>query len=135
MPKTETTPTTVAVPKIRNNVKRRSALDLQIILKEMKIYKGAVDGLYGDATAEAFTQATNTNEAFKKYKILSQHTIGFNETGTRNDATSLQTAIDNLWTTPTTALKTLESAKQPIAKAYRAYWIFQKVVPRPPSIP
>lgn len=116
---------TIVLPNIRNNVKRRSALDLQTVLKELKLYNGSVDGLYGDGTAEAYAKAANTNEQFQKYKLLTQY-IGIGGTSGSTAATPLQAAIDNLWTASNTSLKTLENSNHPIAKAYRAYWIFQK---------
>ncbi len=113
------------MPNIRNNVKRRSAMDLQIVLKELKLYSGSIDGLYGDGTAEAYARAANTNEQFQKYKLLTKY-IGINGTTGNTATTPLQIAIDNLWSAPNTSLKTLENSSQPLAKAYRAYWIFQK---------
>lgn len=112
-------------PSFRNNVKRRSALDLQAILKELKVYNGSVDGLYGEGTANAYTRATNANESFQQYKILAQH-IGIKGASGSTATTPLQAAIDNLLAAPNTSLKTLENSNHPIAKAYRAYWMFQK---------
>jgi peptidoglycan hydrolase-like protein with peptidoglycan-binding domain len=115
----------IVMPNIRNNIKRRSALDLQTVLKELRLYNGSVDGLYGDGTAEAYARAVNTNEQFQKYKLLTQY-IGIQGTTGNVVTPPLQVAIDNLWTAPNTSLKTLENSNQPLAKAYRAYWMFQK---------
>ncbi|MEM9889008.1 MAG: SPOR domain-containing protein [Bacteroidota bacterium] len=111
----------LAVPKIRTNVKRQSVLDLQKVLKQMGTYRSSLDGYYGDGTANGFQQAANTNETYQKYQILSK----FSENSTNTASSNVQNAINQLPETPSNSLILLENSAIPIAKAYRAYWLFQ----------
>jgi len=106
-------------PAIRANLKRRSALELQKILKAEGVYTGSVDGLYGTGTAKAYEAVKLSNRELRKYLLLAQH----GEAGV-NDR--LQQAIDNLVTDPSAVL-VLESSSTSIAKAYRAYMLFTQL--------
>ncbi|MEM8527718.1 MAG: SPOR domain-containing protein [Bacteroidota bacterium] len=110
-------------PKIRTNVKRKSVLDLQTVLKRLGTYKSSLDGYYGDGTASGFAQAANNDLAYQKYQLLSKYS---NELESKGTASNVQRAVNNLPQMPSVSLRTLESSKLPVAKAYRAYWLFQQ---------
>ncbi len=122
---TSNTAKTLAVPNIRTNVKRRSALDLQKVLKALKTYSGALDGYYGEGTANGFTEAANINSQYRKYKLLAKNFDDLANSTDNTTLTPLQRSINELWRNSNDALKTLEASQQPIAKAYRAYWLFE----------
>ncbi len=109
------------VPNIRASVKRTSAIELQKVLKSEGVYKGSLDGFYGKGTKTAFEQAYNDNRQIQKYRILAKYA-----TQPSNDAArgTVQYFINTLWDDPKTALDGLETSKAPIAKAYRAYFLF-----------
>ncbi|MEK7255252.1 MAG: SPOR domain-containing protein, partial [Bacteroidota bacterium] len=110
-----------AAPEIRANVKRTSALEMQKVLKAEGSYKGSLDGFYGKGTKAAYDQELNSNRQLQKYRILSGYTAK-----PENDAPrgTLQFFVNNLWQDPKSALDGLEASKAPIAKAYRAYYLF-----------
>lgn len=112
------------VPKVRTNVKRASVLDLQTTLRALSAYPGALDGYYGKGTADGFVAASNANQQFQKYKILAQSEELLNQNNTER-MSSLQVAINDIWSNPADAYAVLERANQPIAKAYRAYVAFK----------
>ena len=116
----------LSVPRIRSNVKRRSVLELQTTLKGIKVYTGSIDGLYGDGTADAFAQAANSNVQYKKYKLLSQYATQLKSGTDKTTVPPLQTAINTIWEAPDEAYKVFTRSTQPLAKAYQAYWLFQK---------
>jgi hypothetical protein len=113
------------IPRIRNNVKRQSVVNLQAALKSIKSYNGSVDGLYGAGTADAFAQAANGNSQYKKYKLLSQYGTELNSANNTANV-PLQTAINTLWENTDNAYNTFTRSPIPLAKAYQAYWLFQK---------
>ncbi|MEM9847843.1 MAG: SPOR domain-containing protein [Bacteroidota bacterium] len=115
------TTTSLAVPKIRTNVKRQSVLELQKVLKQIGTYKSSLDGYYGDGTANGFQQAANQSATYQKYQILSKYTQSSNSAVNGN----VQNAINRLPETPNSSLSLLEKSAVPLAKAYRAYWLFQ----------
>ncbi len=110
------------VPRIRPNVKRTSALELQRVLKPEKAYTGSLDGLYGKGTAKGWKTFLATNKAVRKYQAMTTCQEKFTDKGTDN---ILQHYINTLLTDSDTALKGLENSKEPIAKAYRAYYLFE----------
>lgn len=110
-----------ALPDIRPNVKRTSALELQKILKTEGAYKGSLDGYYGPGTKAAFRFAARHNRQFQKYSVLSKH---FSQPATEVPQGSLQYYINTLWEDPNTALNVFEASGVPLAKAYRAYFLF-----------
>jgi len=110
-------------PKIRTNVKRKSVLDLQTTLKRLGTYKSSLDGYYGDGTASGFAQAANNNLTYQKYQLLSKYSSELDSKGT---ASNVQLAINNLPEMSSASLRALENSNLPVAKAYRAYWLFQQ---------
>lgn len=118
-------PPTVEVPNIRADVKRRSALDLQRVLKVNGTYSGSLDGLYGPGTTAAYEEMVNQNRQFRKYQLLGHDWELTNSAASGN---VLQQAINDLSTDPS-ASNVLERYDDPIAKAYRAYNLFQIMGP------
>jgi hypothetical protein len=110
-----------AAPSMRANVKRTSALELQKVLKSEGAYKGSLDGYYGNGTKAAYEVAKNSNRQIQKYRILSRH---MQTPGSDAPRGTDQYNINNLWDDPKTALDGLEKSKNPIAKAYRAYFLY-----------
>lgn len=113
------TPPAAAVPAIRSDVKRRSALELQKVLKQSGTYTGSLDGYYGPATKAAYQQFADQNRDLKKYRILADN-LSFGADMTNDN---LQRAINNL-PDEMDALRTLEATNAPVAKAYVAYTRF-----------
>lgn len=113
------------LPKIRTNVKRRSALDLQKALRSMNAYPGALDGNYGNGTKTGFTAATSSNQQFQKYKILAKYSPTINQANDRARISNLQLAINELWFNPADAYAVLDKLNHPLAKAYKSYWSFK----------
>jgi len=118
-------PPAVQVPNIRSDVKRRSALDLQRVLKINGTYSGSLDGLYGPGTSAAYEAMVNRNRQLRKYQILGQE---WELTNSASSGNVLQQAINDLSTDPS-ATNVLERYDDPIAKAYRAYNLFQMLGP------
>jgi len=110
-----------ATPKIRANVKRRSALELQKVLKEAGAYKSDLDGYYGGGTASAFQSVYDNNRVISKYRLLAEHS----ETTSGN---RLQQTINNI-PGDGYASRTLEAMNEPVAMAYRAYLLFRSFGP------
>ncbi|MFM9951608.1 MAG: hypothetical protein ACKV1O_26990 [Saprospiraceae bacterium] len=111
----------VALPKIRANIKRRSALELQKTLKEAGTYKSDLDGYYGGGTASAFQSVYDNDRVIQKYRLVAEHS------GT-NSGNRLQQTINNI---PSDGLasRTLETFNEPAALAYRAYLLFRSFGP------
>jgi len=110
-----------ALPDIRPNVKRTSALQLQKILKAEGTYQGSLDGYYGAGTKTSYAIAAGRNRQLQKYRVLAEH---FAKPANDAPKGSLQYYINTLWDDPKTALDGFEASKAPIAKAYRAYFLF-----------
>lgn len=118
---TSSNTTTIAVPRIRTNVKRRSVLNLQKVLKQLEAYEGSLDGYYGKGTSEGFEAATNSNLKFQQYSLLAEYT----DLKAPDDANNKeQVAINNLWEDSERSFATLRASKKPIAGAYSAYWLY-----------
>jgi hypothetical protein len=111
------------MPDIRANVKRRSALELQRVLKEENAYRGQLDGLYGSGTESAYKQVLRHNRDLQKYQVLAK-SMTLPASAGPND--QLQAAINDLHADPQ-APALLERSNHPIAKAYRAYWLFTRM--------
>lgn len=109
------------LPDIRPNVKRTSALELQKVLKAEGSYKGSLDGFYGKGTRTAYEQALASNRQLQKYRLLAKYMASPADDAPKS---SVQYLINTLWDDPKTALDGLELSKAPIAKAYRAYFLF-----------
>ncbi|MEL6721595.1 MAG: SPOR domain-containing protein, partial [Bacteroidota bacterium] len=124
-PSADATPASfdLPTPKIRTNVKRKSVLNLQTVLKRLGTYKSSLDGYYGDGTASGFAQAANNDITYQKYQLLSKYS---NELESQGISSNVQRAVNNLPQMPSVSLRTLESSNLPVAKAYRAYWLFQQ---------
>ena len=121
-PKSTAKPFVFKIPKIRPNVKRTSALELQRVLKAEKAYTGSLDGLYGKGTTKGWKNFLASNKSVRKYQAFTTCQEKFTDKGTDN---ILQHYINTLTTDSNTALKGLENSKEPIAKAYRAYYLFE----------
>lgn len=106
------------LPNIRGNVRRRSAMDLQRVLRAENTYNGEIDGYYGPGTQNAYETAKTSNRDYQKYLLLADR---LQVNGAPDDR--LQQAIDNLPTDPS-APYVLDSSPAPIAKAYKAYLLF-----------
>ncbi|NRB61454.1 MAG: SPOR domain-containing protein [Saprospiraceae bacterium] len=118
---------TVELPYIRPKIKRRSALDLQIALKKEGVYTGSLDGMYGPVTKTAYEKAREKNPQLKKYQLLGEQGL-WNTSDVEESI--LQNAIDQL-PESSSALSVLERYDDPIAKGYRAYWLFKSSGPSP----
>ncbi len=111
----------MAVPKIRANVKRTSAIELQKVLKKGGHYQGSLDGLYGPGTKAAYAKWVTASGNMQKYQMLNQH----REEWTPKRASSpLQSSLHLLGTEPAPALRQLEKSNSALALAYRAYYGF-----------
>ncbi len=108
------------LPKIRSKIKRTSAYKLQEVLKNEGASQLGLDGYYGKKTSEAFTKIKSANRQLQKYKILSQ----FANFQAYEKAGRLQSSIDDLWNHPAQAIRILKGFAEPLAKAYRAYFMF-----------
>lgn len=138
-PRSVTTPTTreigpnivknntavATLPEIRSNVKRRSVLDLQKVLKAEKTYSSSLDGYYGSGTKSAYDLFTKSNRTYQKYQLLGEY---FNPSVSSSSNSRLQQAINNLLDDPSAPM-TVETSSEPIAKAYQAYLLFRTVGP------
>lgn len=109
------------MPDIRAKVKRTSALELQKVLKQEGTYKSSLDGYYGKGTSEGYDLALRTNHQLQKYTILARY---MDIPAAEAPSGSLQNSINNLWQDPQAALAELKKSKAPVAKAYRAYFLF-----------
>ncbi|RMG79190.1 MAG: hypothetical protein D6714_16760 [Bacteroidetes bacterium] len=114
-------------PTIRVKEKRNSVIELQKALKKQGTYSGSLDGYYGKGTAAAFEKAYSNHRQVRKYKILAR--FGRNMDASENSG-QLADAIKSLWTSPETATQTLRMDNSPLAKAYRAYYMFQTLGPQ-----
>lgn len=118
-------PAGLPLPEIRRKVKRRSALELQKVLKAEKYYTSSLDGYYGKGTASAYQAALLDNPELKKYALLAKHASS-SETATSSDR--LQNAINRLLIDPS-AINTLDASSAPVSKVYSAYYLFTKLGP------
>lgn len=107
------------VPNIRPDVKRRSALELQKILKQSGTYSGSLDGYYGPGTQAAYQQFTDQNRDYHKYRILADNLSFGAEIANDNIQQSINQLPDDM-----AALRTLEASNAAVAKAYVAYTRF-----------
>lgn len=114
-----------ALPAIRSKVKRRSALELQKVLKVQGTYSSSLDGYYGKGTTAAYEKTLASNRDLQKYLVLSQY---MNSDGRTNSDGALQNIISNLIDDPS-APASLEKYNLPIANVYKAYLIFTTIGP------
>ncbi len=113
-----------AQPDIRSQIKRRSVLELQKVLKQEDTYQGELDGYYGPGTSAGYERIKNQSKELQKYALLSQYAA----TGSGIDARPLQQAINELPSDPS-AQNVIDGSSVPIAKAYRAYTLFNALGP------
>lgn len=113
----------LALPAIRAKVKRRSALELQKVLKTEKYYKSSLDGYYGEGTANAYKQAVEHNSELRKYGLLAKYSTEAIPSKSRD---RLQNAINRFLIDPS-AMSTIEASKSPVALSYQAYYLFTKL--------
>ncbi|MEM7574167.1 MAG: peptidoglycan-binding domain-containing protein [Bacteroidota bacterium] len=62
--------TPVALPSIRGNLRRTSALRLQTVLKAAGYYQGSLDGYYGPGTTRSWESAWDNWQVLQKYRTL-----------------------------------------------------------------
>lgn len=113
------------LPAIRSRIKRRSALELQKVLKAEGYYTSTLDGYYGPGTTGAYEEAMANDATLKKYQWLAENMPIANTTGAAN---RLQQAINELYTDPNASL-VIEASQEPIARAYQAYLLFTTLGP------
>ncbi len=116
-PVAESSRSATQLPKIRGNVKRRSALDLQTLMKSAGYYQSSLDGLYGSGTASAYQSMLNGNRELNKYRLLAQYLPAPSTTGVSDP---LQEAINDL-PGDAGAGAIVDGSRAPIALAYQAY--------------
>lgn len=118
-------PAGMPLPAIRTEVKRRSALELQKVLKAEKFYTQSLDGFYGKGTEMAYQKALIENTELKKYVLLAQLSA---TSAPAQSSNLLQNAINRLPVDPS-AINTIDASNTPVAKAYSAYYLFTKLGP------
>jgi len=109
-------------PDIREKVKRNSVIELQKALKAEAGYKGGLDGFYGSGTTKGYEKVMAENNELQKYKLLMKHKEQLTKKGTN---LILQHYINSLVEDTPKAIRGLETSKDPVAKAYRAYALLQ----------
>ena len=107
---------------LRGNVKRSAAAELQKALQMVNQYAGSLDGYYGPATAQGYSNALASNSELIRYRLFVANA------GKSGTGDALQQAIDHL-AEDTRLIQTLENYDHPIAKAYLAYQIFVSTGP------
>lgn len=112
------------IPDIRPQVKRRSALELQKVLKVNGMYPGSLDGLYGPATRAGYQKILDQNRDLQKYQYLAQD-LSLGQVGSSSE---LQESINRL-DRDQKALLALRASTEPLANAYQAYLQFQQTGP------
>lgn len=113
----------VEQPDIRSQMKRRSVLELQKVLKLAGTYDAELDGYYGPATSSGYAQIKKQNRDLQKYAVLSQYSES-----AQADQRPLQQAINQLPNNPQ-AQNVLDGSNEAIAKAYQAYNLFKSLGP------
>ena len=114
---------TIPLPNIRAKVKRTSALELQKVLKAEKVYTNSLDGFYGTGTAKGWEAIKKTHPQLKKYILLATQEETLRPKGTSD---VLQHYINTLYLSPEKSINGLTGSKEAIAKAYRAYYLFNQ---------
>ena len=105
---------------IRGNIKRRSALELQKILKAENYYTGSLDGYYGKGTAQGYQNALQYNRELNECQILAMNRP---QLSAASGGDALQNTLNRLQEDSRAAI-ILESYNHPLANAYRAYQLF-----------
>ena len=114
---------TIPLPAIRAKVKRTSALELQKVLKSEAVYSNSLDGFYGTGTAKGWEAIKKSHPQLKKYILLATQEETLRPKGTTD---VLQHYINTLYSSPEKSLTGLTTSKEAIAKAYRAYYLFNQ---------
>lgn len=115
----------LALPEIRPDVKRRSALELQKVLKAERTYNSSLDGYYGPGTRDGYNQFIENDRTYQKYLLLAQYFDLNDRSGAEGQ---LQVAINNLLEDPSAPM-VVERSATPVAKAYQAYLLFRTMGP------
>ena len=123
-----------ALPAIRANARRSSVRALQKNMQDMGFYSSTVDGLYGKGTATAYQQATGQDRFFNRYSKWTMQSPALNPSPAKAAAGSVQQGINLLLDNPEAALTVLEPSKEPVARAYRAYYLLRNKMGDPASI-
>lgn len=113
------------LPEINAKLKRRSALELQKVLKAENTYTSSLDGYYGPGTENGYELFKQTSLTYQKYLLLSKYFDPTLKPGTEGQ---LQQAINNLLDDSSAPL-TVETSSSSIAKAYQAYILFRTMGP------
>lgn len=116
----------IPVPKTRAKVKRNSAYNLQMIMKQESVYSNSLDGFYGPGTKKGWTAIQQSNKQLKKYILLSGMEDEFTE---RSAAHILQHYVNTLDSEPKKAINAFKNSDEAVAKAYQAYVIFAEKGP------
>ncbi|RMF04594.1 MAG: hypothetical protein D6772_00360, partial [Bacteroidetes bacterium] len=107
-----------APPAIRGDIKRRSALELQKILKAKGYYTSSLDGYYGPGTKSAYEQLRANDATYNRYAQLA--VVSAPTTAPEN---AVQNAINELPYSADAPLLIERSQVAP-ALAYQAYLLF-----------
>lgn len=111
----------IPVPKTRAKVKRNSAYNLQMLMKQEGVYNNSLDGYYGKDTKKGWEAIQRSNAQLKKYIILA----GLEEEFTARSADHiLQHYVNTLNESPKKAIHAFKNSNEAVAKAYQAYAIF-----------
>lgn len=110
----------VQAPVIRSNVKRRSVLDLQQVLKEQGAYAGSLDGYYGNGTANAYNDFVNSHRLTMRYASAAKQNT---PPGMSPTAIRFQRALDAM-NEDAAAVVEVTTASGPLAKAWQAYVLY-----------
>lgn len=110
----------VQAPVIRSNVKRRSVLDLQQVLKEQGAYSGSLDGYYGNGTANAYNDFVNSHRQTMRYAASARQNT---RPGMSPTAVRFQRALDAM-NEDAAAVVEVTTANGPLAKAWQAYVLY-----------
>lgn len=107
----------LAMPTIRMDIQRTSALKLQTALKLADWYSGSVDGIYGQATQAALKEFLAKDDQWKRYELIKTYL----SRSIIKSKSEMALAISNVIGDPDKAEKTLITSDHPMAKAYLAY--------------
>lgn len=110
----------VQMPVIRSNVKRRSVLDLQQVLKEQGAYTGSLDGYYGNGTANAYNDFAGSHRQTMRYAASTEQNT---KPGMSPTAIRFQRALDAM-NDDAAAVVEVTTASGPLAKAWQAYVLY-----------
>lgn len=113
------------IPEINSKVKRRSALELQKVLKAESAYSSGLDGYYGPGTEKGYSTFKQNDPTYQKYLVLSRYFDPLVQAGAGGQ---LQQAVNNLLDDPSAPMM-VENSSAPIAKAYQAYILFRTMGP------